>query len=172
MSSDSEEIIEEVLKHKNNAKNNNNNKIMTTKGVKENTQEYKNNKNIATLCDYCNNFYDKRMIAVSEFGDTMCQHCYFFLNFSMPEPKYGWTLEKYVELCSGEHDKTKCERLANGACCHLCLYLMDIETQKNKTNTNINSTKKNSDEKMRQIDFCDKASKKVSVNSNDMMIVL
>ncbi len=70
------------------------------------------------------------MVTKAEFGDYMCQHCYFYLNFSDPVAKYGWTLEKYVENCVKDHDKSKCQKLANGGGCHLCLYLMDMETTK------------------------------------------
>jgi hypothetical protein len=146
--------------------------ILPTEGVKDNDPKYKKNKNIAVYCEYCNTFYDKRMIAKCEFGDVMCQHCYFFLNFADPHAKYGWTLEKYIDLCQHEHDKTKCQKFANGGGCHLCLYLCDMESiNKNATQSKTNLNQK-VDTNSRKIIFSDESQKDKFHIACDEMIVL
>ncbi len=145
--------------------------ILPTEGVKENDPKYKKNKNIAVYCEYCNSFYDKRMTAKCEFGDAMCQHCYFFLNFSDPQAKYGWTLEKYIDLCHHEHDKSKCQKFANGGGCHLCLYLCDIESITKNPAKKINLGQKE-DITSRKIIFSDESRKDKFHIACDQMIVL
>lgn len=157
-------------------KNKNAENTLPTEGIKENDMKYKKNYNyqfIAIFCEYCNSYYDKRMTAKCEFGDIICQHCYFFLNFSDPQPKYGWTLEKYIELCQSEHDKNKCQKFANGGGCHLCLYLSDLEVLKKNQNQNkTNQTSIKEDIKLRKIIFSDESQKdKLQINSNQVIVL-
>jgi hypothetical protein len=127
-------------------------------------------------CEYCVNFYDKRMIAISEWDDKICQHCYFFLNFTDPQPKYNWTLEKYVELCAKEHDNINCQRFANDSSCHLCMYLLDIKTlggNFNKKQPEQKINKKNDiNDDTRNIVFTGISNKKKTIISCDGKIVL
>jgi hypothetical protein len=172
---DSEEEIEVKPQAKSIKKNSDSNlidNILPTEGVTVNDIKYKKNKNIANLCDYCNKFYDKRMIAKCEFGDIMCQHCYFFLNFSDPQPKYKWTLEKYIELCQSEHDKNKCEKFANGGGCHLCLYKCDIDMQKKGGIQGQINLNKREDANHRKITFSDDSHKEKLNIACDEIIIL
>ena len=123
---------------------------ITTEGIKYTDSMYKKNKDTLSICDYCGLVYEKNMIQPTELGDLICQHCYFFINFDDPQTKYGWTLEKYIETCHANHSREKCKKFANGGGCHLCLYLMDIDTQ-TKSPTINNSVKQ--EDNLRKILF-------------------
>jgi hypothetical protein len=132
---------------------------ISTEGIKYNTDEYKNHKKDLTLCDCCHSHFSKNMIADSEFG-KMCQHCYFFINFTNPEPKYGWTLEKYIELCKDNHNTETCEKYKNSNSCHICICLHDLKlVGKNATFENTTKTK--------NITFSEPEKVHVFKNSND-----
>lgn len=104
---------------------------ISTEGVKYGTDDYKKNKHILLLCDCCHLHFTKAMVKNSNFGNT-CQHCYFFIHFTNPEPYYDWTLEKYIETCKKDHKYESCERRKNSNSCHICLCLEDL----NKTTNN------------------------------------
>lgn len=165
-------IEKKIAKDVKDEKNDIGENILPTEGVKETDPKYKKYINIAVCCEYCNTFYDKRMITKCEFGDVMCQHCYFFLNFADPHAKYGWTLEKYIDLCQHEHDKSKCQKFTNGGGCHLCLYLCDMESmKKNPTQSKTNFGQK-ADINSRKIVFSDESHKDKLHIACDEMIVL
>jgi hypothetical protein len=146
--------------------------ILPTEGIKRTDPRFKKNVSVAVCCEYCDTLYDKRMVTKCEIGDIMCQHCYFFFNFADPDAKYGWTLEKYIDLCHHEHDRSKCHPFKNGGGCHLCLYLCDMECMaKNSAQSKTNSGQK-VDLISRKIVFSDESHKDKLHISCDEMIVL
>lgn len=120
------------------SKNKKNN--ISTEGIKQDTDEYKKHKKQLTLCDCCHLHFSKNMITDSELG-KICQHCYFFINFTNPESKYGWTLEKYINLCKDNHDVNNCEKYKNGNSCHICICLHDLKTMGKTQVQNNNNAK-------------------------------
>jgi hypothetical protein len=170
--SDEEEIIEKSepkYKSKKAIKKSTKNIIsLTTCGGSANDPIIKKNAAHAKMCEYCGLYYDNRMIAIADAGDQICQHCYFFLNFENPEPKYSWNLEKYVNLCVSEHNMETCTKFQNSGNCFLCFAILDLKSiQKNENN---NSIKEQLDDKnTRKITFNTKSGKKVELCNNEMI---
>lgn len=144
--------------------------VLPTCGKKENDIIIKQNKLHAKMCDYCGLFFDNRMITKSDIG-LICQHCYFFFNFDNPKPKYGWSLQKYTELCHSEHNLTTCLKFQNGGTCYLCLYLLDLQImEKNKIHEKKKVELEDLDDKnIRKITFTSNFVKKINLCNNDVV---
>lgn len=143
---------------------------LPTVGKKANDMIIKKNKLYAKMCEYCGLYYDNRMVTKGELGDSICQHCYFFFNFDNPEPKYGWTLEEYSILCGPEHNISSCPKFQNSGTCHLCLYLLDLESIKKKEPEKKIKQEKE-DANIRKINFSSKSGKKVDLCNNDIIFI-
>lgn len=90
----------------------------------------------AHRCSYCARYYELDMI-IPENYDSICLHCYFWINYSMENRKKvdvgKMKVVDYILKCRSDHNMEQCQRNTPSGGCFLCEHLigMKIEGIKN-----------------------------------------